>query len=187
MKRNVFLVLLIAAALVFCFTGCKTEDNGEEKGDPFDFTEYVGDWIIVGVPYASPPGTVHAGAGKSYMVVGNGNIPAPYDFFNGWVLTISKNGNFRLVGEVMSRDTDAKGKLLYDKNEPGFLTIKPQSGVWDKGTAKEEAIDKNTMAGFVSLINNVLEDGNGGFTAGLWIMYGGMEVFDVVWAKKPTL
>ena len=170
MKKK-FVFMLLAAAMVFGFTGCGEDDNGSGG---FDYTPWVGEWKIVGAPH--PQGTITAGNDR-YIFFGAGNAPGDFAFLNTWELEVTSKGLFIYRGILLDLDTSATGQLNNDKEEPNSFRITPVDGYWDKGKPEQAAIPDSTLAMFVGYINRVLQDD------GKWIMYG-MEMFNFVWEKQ---
>ena len=166
MKKNVFLVLL-AIALIFGLTGCPEEAESE-------FAEWVGTWIMVGVP--NPEGTIQAGDGN-YMVVGNANIPNP---LRAWRINISEDGVLNFYGNIPGiAEVDANAQLSFPAAFPGFFRVVPIGGIFFDAGVPAGDIEEEALASFSGHINNVKQDD------GTWIMFStDLILFNYVWQKQ---
>lgn len=168
MKKNVFLLMLLAVVLVLGLAGCPPSDNpGDNPGDnsAFDYTPWVGTWKVCGLP------------------IGDGNyqdIPVQ----DTMALTIYSNGTFQILGQVLGMDTEAYGRLDIDPDETTSFQIVPTSGVWHNVPPEEggdangnKVIDPSTLGGFTGYINRVLR------SDGKWPMTG-ISYFNYLWGKQ---
>jgi len=148
----------IALLLVLLVSACETE--GDDEGDSFDFTPYVGTWKVE-KPYYTATQIAgirmqiegmreqleQMGAGTTDALLSAFPVPSEEgDYYTipaeikstlaameprfGWTLVIDSKGGFKFTGEVLDMDTEAYGSFYYDSEEPDVFQTMPTSGVW---------------------------------------------------------